>query len=94
MKQSIMLTLTLLCGLAAQAAEVPVKPIKPLKNAASKQLNVVYKVADGTDMLLDYYAPSDKFKGPRPVIFYTHGGGWAVGSKPQSHWTPRDSRVW
>lgn len=84
MKRSMFLTMALCCGLSVQAAEKPakeVKPIKPLKNAASKKLNVAFKQAEGKDVLLDFYAPKDTFKGPRPVIFYTHGGGWAVGSK-------------
>lgn len=81
MKRNLIISMALLCGLSAQAAEKEVKPIKPLTHAGSKQLNVVYKVADGTDMVLDFYAPPATFTGARPVVFYTHGGGWATGSK-------------
>jgi acetyl esterase/lipase len=84
MKHTLLIMMALFGGMAVQAAEKPaeeVKPIKPLERAASKKLNVAFKVADGQDVLLDYYGPSDKFTGPRPVIFYTHGGGWATGSK-------------
>jgi acetyl esterase/lipase len=37
----------------------------------------VYAHKDGEDLKLDIYVDTTvKFKGPRPVILYQHGGGW------------------
>ena len=44
-------------------------------------LDVSYKEIGGRRMLMDIYMPSDGEPVKRPVIYYTHGGGWAAGSK-------------
>ncbi|WP_018474057.1 alpha/beta hydrolase [Echinicola pacifica] len=45
-------------------------------------LNIKYKTSPEKDLLLDIYYPADRDKSKKlPVIFYTHGGGWAAGTK-------------
>ena len=49
-----------------------------------RKLNIVYKQISGRELQLDLYYPtktSDAVYSGHPVIFYTHGGGWAAGSK-------------
>ena len=46
-----------------------------------QKLNVVYKQTPEGDQKLDIYYPASKQTSPYPVIIYTHGGGWAAGSK-------------
>ena len=44
-------------------------------------LDVRYKEVGERGMLMDIYMPSHGMSGKRPVIYYTHGGGWAAGNK-------------
>jgi len=47
-----------------------------------KIINVLYKSVNGKDLYLDIYYPSDRAVSEKlPVVFYTHGGGWAAGSR-------------
>lgn len=53
-----------------------------LETGGERKLNIVYKIVGKRDLLLDLYYPTNKTKEtPHPVIIYTHGGGWAAGSK-------------
>lgn len=40
----------------------------------------VYAVSGGRNMKLDIYKPKSS-NGPVPVIFFVHGGGWAIGTR-------------
>jgi acetyl esterase/lipase len=42
------------------------------------QENLVYGVADGQQLTMDYYAPSDP--GPHPIAIIIHGGGYIGGT--------------
>ncbi len=53
----------------------------PLKNAAKSYYHVVYKEATGEKCLLDIYLPTKKRADKTPVFYFTHGGGWAAGTK-------------
>ena len=56
--------------------------IASLETGGERKLNLVYKEIDQRDLLLDLYHPTNGNKeAPHPVIIYTHGGGWAAGSK-------------
>lgn len=47
-----------------------------------RKLNVLYKKTKEENLYLDIYYPKDKKVGQKlPVVIYTHGGGWAAGSK-------------
>ena len=55
-----------------------------LESDGKRQLNIVYKQTGQQKLLLDLYYPTNNTKGADsqfPVIIYTHGGGWAAGSK-------------
>jgi len=56
------------------------KPIY-LETDGKRKLNVIYKKIDNRELQLDLYYPSDKSKVEAPVVIYTHGGGWAAGSR-------------
>ena len=53
----------------------------PLASKGAQKLDIVYKKTDVGDQKLDLYYPDPKPTSPCPVIIYTHGGGWAAGSK-------------
>ncbi|MEO6740192.1 MAG: alpha/beta hydrolase [Chthoniobacteraceae bacterium] len=55
----------------ALAADVP----------PNAKLDIPYKTAAKRVLNLDLYYPEAKVPGPYPVVIYTHGGGWAAGSK-------------
>ena len=53
----------------------------PLASKGEQKLDIVYKKTSVGDQKLDLYYPDPKPTSPCPVIIYTHGGGWAAGSK-------------
>ncbi len=56
--------------------------INYLDSKGEKKLNVLYKKTPEEDLYLDIYYPTNRKKGDKlPVVIYTHGGGWTVGSK-------------
>ncbi|MGJ8654365.1 MAG: alpha/beta hydrolase [Opitutaceae bacterium] len=52
-----------------------------LPTSGEKQLNVLYKNLPEESLYLDLYYPLGVAKGDLPVVVFTHGGGWAAGSK-------------
>lgn len=54
---------------------------KYLECDGERKLEVVYKEVAGRKLKLDLYLPSSSPKGPPPVVVFTHGGGWAAGSR-------------
>ena len=55
-----------------------------LETGGERKLEVVYKKVDDRELHLDLYYPigeAAKSGAPHPVVVYTHGGGWAAGSK-------------
>jgi acetyl esterase/lipase len=53
-----------------------------LDTGGERKLNVLYKETKEENLYLDIYYPKNKKAGQKlPVIIYTHGGGWAAGSK-------------
>ena len=45
----------------------------------TQNLDVAYKTVDGETLRLDIFLPDTQQ--PSPVVIYTHGGGWATGTK-------------
>ncbi len=52
-----------------------------LETPGEKKLNVVYKTVNKRKLLLDLYYPNSEDDTAHPLVIYTHGGGWAAGSK-------------
>lgn len=52
-----------------------------LETGGERKLEVVYKTIFGKDLKLDLYYPTAKRLEKCPVIVFTHGGGWAAGSR-------------
>lgn len=54
-----------------------------LETGGERKLEVVYKKVDDRELHLDLYYPTGEAakSGSHPVVVYTHGGGWAAGSK-------------
>lgn len=57
------------------------KPRKSLETGGERKLGVVYKTVGQRKLEFDLYYPLEKKATPSPVIVYTHGGGWAAGSR-------------
>lgn len=54
---------------------------KYLEIAGERKLDVVYKKVGRRDLQLDLYYPQKRASEKVPVVVYTHGGGWAAGSR-------------
>ncbi|MEO1529603.1 MAG: alpha/beta hydrolase, partial [Planctomycetota bacterium] len=77
-------------GLVAQESRTKEQPrgnktnrsqAKYLKTAGERKLEVVYKEVSAKKLRLDLYYPADHADKERPVVIFTHGGGWAAGSR-------------
>ncbi|MEQ1830023.1 MAG: alpha/beta hydrolase [Pirellula sp.] len=49
--------------------------------AEPSQANVLYGKAQGTELVLDFYAPKNSKRDVAPLIVWVHGGAWRAGSK-------------
>jgi len=72
---------TLVIGLISASAQQAKKPRKALETGFPRDLGVVYKTVGKRELEFDIYYPAAKASRPCPVIVYTHGGGWAAGSR-------------
>ena len=62
--------------------ELSKAPAPYLETGGERKLDIVYKKINQRELRLDLYYPTRQHKGStHPVIVYTHGGGWAAGSK-------------
>lgn len=61
--------------------ELKAVKIPSLATQGDKKLNVLYKQTPEEDLYLDLYYPTTKQQQKCPLVVYTHGGGWAAGSK-------------
>ena len=58
-----------------------VQQSKYLETGGERKLEVVYKTVAETELKLDLYYPTANRTERCPVIVFTHGGGWAAGSR-------------
>lgn len=71
----------------AQQANNPNKPsrsaqrAKYLDTGGERKLEVVYKTIGRKQLSLDLYYPTANRDDKCPVVVFTHGGGWAAGSR-------------
>ena len=57
----------------------------PSMGAPGKELvNVKYKQTEQGDVHLDIFFPDQDTNKAKPVVFFTHGGGWAAGNKSKA----------
>ncbi|WP_206677686.1 alpha/beta hydrolase [Winogradskyella eckloniae] len=53
-----------------------------LKTEGKRKLNILYKTTKEDSLYLDIYYPKTRKENQKlPVVIYTHGGGWAAGSR-------------
>ena len=52
-----------------------------IDHKGEKVLDVLYKKTEEEDLYLDFYYPDVDDNKKKPVVIYTHGGGWAAGNK-------------
>ena len=58
------------------------KQVPYLQTEGKRKLNILYKTTNEENLYLDIYYPKNKKVGQKlPVVIYTHGGGWAAGSR-------------
>ena len=72
---------TLICTLATVVAQRPKRILKALETGYPRKLEVVYKTVGKRELPFDMYYPAEETAKPCSVIVYTHGGGWAAGSR-------------
>ncbi|MDD7983545.1 alpha/beta hydrolase [Lentisphaera marina] len=51
------------------------------QTAINLKADIVYKTIADNKLHLDLFYPASELSGPYPLVIYTHGGGWAAGSK-------------
>lgn len=56
-------------------------PQKFIDSPGKQIRNVLFKRSETGPVYLDFYFPDEDTSSKKPVILYTHGGGWAAGSK-------------
>lgn len=82
-----LITITATSGASAQETERLEKAARRpqraryLDTGGERKLEVVYKNIAGRDLKLDLYYPIAKRSEKCPVVVFTHGGGWAAGSR-------------
>ena len=52
-----------------------------LPSGGEKKVEILYKRAGQKELRLDLYYPKKKTSAKLPIVIYTHGGGWAAGSR-------------
>ena len=55
-----------------------------LERPGEVKADIVYKTIGKKELHLDLYYPEEPPEGKYPLVIYTHGGGWAAGSKDKA----------
>ncbi|MEN8662534.1 MAG: alpha/beta hydrolase fold domain-containing protein [Lentimonas sp.] len=66
---------------AVDLAEFTSNSLKYIDSPGRQIRNVLFKRSATGDVYLDFYFPDVDDSSEKPVVLYTHGGGWAAGSK-------------
>lgn len=61
--------------------ELKKMPVTYIDSPGEKLLNVIFKQSPQGPVFFDFYFPDKDGNSKKPVVIYTHGGGWAAGSK-------------
>jgi len=80
MKTTQILTIAVAAGLAALGSAMGQGAVSPAANDSA--FDIVYKSTPTGDLRLDLLYPETKpSSGKYPLVVYTHGGGWAAGTR-------------
>lgn len=55
-----------------------------MDNPGKRLLNVLFKRTPQGAVYLDFYFPDEDTSAEKPVVIFTHGGGWAAGTKAKA----------
>jgi len=55
-----------------------------INSPGKKLLNVIFKRVEQQKVCLDFYFPDEDKSSEKPVVIFTHGGGWAAGNKTKA----------
>ena len=66
---------------ALDLAELSKTSLKYVESPGKQIRNVLFKKTTQGGVYLDIYMPDEDKSTEKPVVLYTHGGGWAAGSK-------------
>ena len=72
------------CAILGVAALVCLRGAGAAEGPINLKADVVYKTTSRGDLHLDLYYPETELSGKYPLVVYTHGGGWAAGSKEKA----------
>lgn len=61
--------------------ELKAMPVVHLDSPGRKLRDVIFKRTEQGPVFLDFYFPDNDRSRDKPLVIYTHGGGWAAGSK-------------
>ena len=64
--------------------EPEAKKQRGMNTPGKRMLDVCYKTVGDTKVLLDFYFPDEDLSQKKPVVVFTHGGGWATGNKAKA----------
>ena len=76
-----------ICGVSAQESQPKQKAANKQKGAkylntgGDRKLEITYKNVNNKELKLDLYYPTGQRSEAWPVVVFTHGGGWAAGSR-------------
>ena len=69
---------------ALDLAELKRIPGRHVDSPGKKLLNVIFKRTPQGPVYLDFYFPDQDTSSEKPVVLFTHGGGWAAGNKDKA----------
>lgn len=87
MKIILLLLMFVIAGTLALQAQEPAKKAQNrkaptyLETGGERKLDILYKQVLRKKLYLDIYYPTENRAAKCPLVIYTHGGGWAAGSR-------------
>ena len=66
---------------AVDAEEWKTRTLKYVSSSGKQLRDVCFKRTEAQDVYLDFYFPDVDESKKKPVVLYTHGGGWSAGSR-------------
>jgi len=69
---------------ALDLEELKCIPGRHVDSPGKKLLNVIFKQTPQSPVYFDFYFPDKDMSSEKPVVIFTHGGGWAAGNKDKA----------